>query len=143
MKTCIKCMEPKDESEFYRNRDRLLSTCKPCHNKERLSYYHAHAEEVAKRRKLLRVETREKLFEYLLAHPCIDCGEKDPLVLDFDHLRDKTDGISRMRTRSNTWARILKEIAKCEVRCANCHRRVTHRRANAHLFQMAQRLAPA
>lgn len=58
---------------------------------------------------------------------CVDCGETDPVVLDFDHVSGrKSAGVSRMRTSS--LPKLLTEIAKCEVRCANCHRRVTTQR---------------
>ena len=50
-------------------------------------------------------------------------------VLDFDHLRDKVDCISALAAWGAPRARLEAEIAKCEVRCANCHRRVTARRA--------------
>jgi Zn finger protein HypA/HybF involved in hydrogenase expression len=66
---------------------------------------------------------------YLSEHPCVDCGEADLLVLDFDHLRDKAECVGALAGRGAPAARILAEIAKCEVRCANCHRRVTAWRA--------------
>ncbi len=55
---------------------------------------------------------------------CKDCGEKDPVVLQFDHVRGKkTAGVSTLVLRSRKV--LLAEIRKCEVRCANCHVRVT------------------
>ena len=58
-----------------------------------------------------------------------DCGEADLTVLDFDHLRDKTECVGALAARGAPAARIRGEIDKCEVRCANCHRRVTALRA--------------
>ena len=63
------------------------------------------------------------VFEYLKAHPCVDCGESDPVVLHFDHVRGvKMMTISAAITRG-TLAALFQEIDKCEVRCANCHLR--------------------
>jgi hypothetical protein len=59
---------------------------------------------------------------------CLDCGVTNPIVLDFDHLHDKKYNISRMIHDGFSWAAIKKEIAKCEVVCANCHRIRTHNR---------------
>lgn len=74
----------------------------------------------------MRREYVQKIRDYLVSHPCVDCGEKDPLVLDFDHVRGaKKDNISRMIRHIYAWSTIEAEIAKCEIRCANCHRRRT------------------
>lgn len=54
----------------------------------------------------------------------MDCGEADPVVLDFDHLEDKLDDVSTI-VNNGTWEAVLAEIKKCEVVCANCHRRRT------------------
>ena len=73
---------------------------------------------------------RQEMYLWLVAyfkeHPCVDCGETDPIVLDFDH-RDgvvKDDEISRLLTRRR-YAAAKQETAKCDVRCSNCHRRRT------------------
>jgi hypothetical protein len=55
----------------------------------------------------------------------MDCGETDPDVLEFDHLRDKRADISTLVQYGVSWKTVQDEIAKCEVRCANCHRRRT------------------
>jgi hypothetical protein len=66
---------------------------------------------------------------YLLEHPCVDCGESDVTVLDFDHVRDsKRMDVSALVAGGYSWHAIADEIAKCDVRCANCHRRATHAR---------------
>jgi hypothetical protein len=65
------------------------------------------------------------MVAYLLEHPCVDCGEADPVVLEFDHMRDKVKAVSVLLSNGHEWKQILAEIEKCEVRCANCHRRRT------------------
>lgn len=96
-------------------------------------HYAANREAYMKRaivnRTAKRKESREYLQEYLRAHPCVDCGESDIVVLDFDHVRgEKLTNLSSMGHDGYTLKAIQIEIAKCEVRCANCHRRATHRR---------------
>ena len=71
---------------------------------------------------------RQFIYNYLLQHPCVDCGEPDPVVLEFDHVRGiKRGHISQLVNNSFSIKTIQKEIKKCEVRCANCHRRKTHK----------------
>ena len=57
---------------------------------------------------------------------CLDCGyNANPYALQFDHVRGvKAGTVSQMTCFS--WTRIMAEIAKCEVRCANCHAIKTH-----------------
>jgi phage/plasmid primase-like uncharacterized protein len=72
---------------------------------------------------------KEYVKEYLSNHPCVDCGETDTVVLDFDHIRGKKIcDVSRMVGRGLRLWKIKDEIAKCEVRCANDHRRITIKR---------------
>jgi hypothetical protein len=68
------------------------------------------------------------LVEFFRTRPCIDCGETDPIVLEFDHVGHKELTIAA-GIRRRSWQAILDEIAKCEVLCANCHRRRTALRA--------------
>lgn len=66
------------------------------------------------------------VLEYLRNHPCVDCGEKDPIVLEFDHVRGiKLFTISRGCRQGMGINKLRTEIEKCDVRCANCHRRAT------------------
>lgn len=81
-----------------------------------------------RRRRRVQLAVNAWLLQYLRAHPCIDCGETDILVLEFDH-RDqatKSHDIGPARSRASL-ATIQAEVAKCDVRCANCHRRRTAR----------------
>lgn len=56
-----------------------------------------------------------------MEHSCVDCKEDDPMVLEFDHLRDKKKNIGQMCLDGNSWKNIQEEIEKCEVVCKNCH----------------------
>jgi hypothetical protein len=67
-----------------------------------------------------------------------NCGETDPIVLEFDHLRDKKFNIGKA-WRGHEWQSVLDEIAKCEVVCANCHRRRTACRGGFIRAVVAQR----
>ena len=76
--------------------------------------------------KARRIETGKYLNAIKMERGCIDCGYKNsPVALDFDHVRD-TKHMVLARMRAYSFASIDAEIAKCEVRCANCHRIKTH-----------------
>lgn len=54
--------------------------------------------------------------------PCTDCGLVDHRVMEFDHCRGtKADDVTRM-VNSCTVSQVMRELAKCDLVCANCHR---------------------
>lgn len=130
-KRCPTCGEEKSLSEFGRNKskkDGLQVHCKLCRRKYNAQYYQA-SKDVQnplryERKAKIALENRQKLAEYLKQHPCVDCGETDIIVLQFDHQKDKKMDVSDM-IRSYSWEAILSEIDKCEVVCANDHMRRT------------------
>lgn len=135
MKVCTYCKQLKHLEEFnFKNKaiGRLNSHCKTCsrllirahYNKNR-DYYLKKAKE---RNQTIRARNKRYIWHYLENHPCLDCGKNDPIVLEFDHIGDKTADIARM-IRSADLKVIEREIKQCEVRCANCHRRKTALRA--------------
>lgn len=67
----------------------------------------------------------EFVYEYLSHSACADCGLKDALVLEFDHVGDKRDAVTALAWDGYSLTSIIREIARCEVRCCNCHRRRT------------------
>ena len=121
---CCKCGLPREPNKDRSGRCRA---CKSDYNRahyvENKSVYVARAS-AAKARQ--RFSNTVRLVDYLLEHPCVDCGERDPLVLEFDHIRDKCADVTSLLPLA--WTRVESEIAKCEVRCANCHRRITAKR---------------
>jgi hypothetical protein len=76
------------------------------------------------------------LFEYLSRHPCVDCGQKNPIVLEFDHVVEDEHNRCVTSMAQASVKRLLEEIAKCEVVCANCHTLRTAKRANSLRWQM-------
>jgi ribosomal protein L37AE/L43A len=76
-------------------------------------------------RQLVEAAKREK--------PCPDCKRRYPSwCMDFDHVDGrKVCAISTMVTRGLALERLIEELAKCEVVCANCHRTRTHERRKA------------
>ena len=133
MPICIMCHEDKPASEFaFRSlaTGQLQSHCRKCHAAYRRQHYLDNrdvyiAREVA-RIDGYRDENRRLIFEYLRTHPCVDCGETDPLILEFDH-RDrntKRSEVARL-AGSKRWKVVRAEIDKCDVRCGNCHRKRT------------------
>ncbi len=75
-----------------------------------------------------RIKIRAELFTYLSTKSCIDCGENNPIVLEFDHTDSdlKFKSISKMLSGHYSWKSVQEEIKKCQILCANCHRLKTY-----------------
>jgi hypothetical protein len=132
MKYCSGCKHDKPVSEFGSNKakaDGLQVHCKECRKSYNAAYYtktkDIHNPTRYARKKQYGVELRNKICDYLIEHPCTDCGETDIVVLQFDHQHDKIANLSVMIGSGLAWSRILREIEKCQVVCANCHMRRT------------------
>ena len=131
-KRCGRCKQKKLLDEFGLNRtkhdgrDTMCRVCKKAYN----AAYH---EKTRERFRSLRNEARKRavtrnqdfIIAYLREHPCVDCGEADIIVLDFDHQGDKVCAVSLMVANGVSLKVLEKEIVKCEVVCANDHRRRT------------------
>jgi hypothetical protein len=120
---CLTCLVAYKRDRYQRNRS-------------------AHKEHVRVSTRALNVANKTRLRAFKAEHPCVDCGESDPVVLEFDHLRDKRWNISHMATGNFPWITIESELVKCEVRCANCHRRKTLAGLNGRDYQISEEVGP-
>lgn len=83
-------------------------------------------------------EIKKRIIEYILtlkgSSKCADCGfsgKEFPCVLDFDHIKDlKKFNISEFKHYTNSFKKVVEEIKKCDIVCANCHRIRTVKRKN-------------
>ena len=141
-KICTTCKEPKDLDQFHKNLKKgsgLQPVCIPCRKIYDANYFRRKSEEDPSYRRL-RVaakkqaveKARQCIYEYLLEHPCVDCGESDTVVLQFDHIDrlKKSFNIGNAVGAGLLVDKIAEEISKCQVRCANCHIRRTAKQMN-------------
>ena len=119
-KTCATCGIRKSRADFHANdsnRSGLAWECKKCvrqrYQKNRKAICRYNNE---------RNQQNQRMINKAKNKPCADCHIIYPsCVMDFDHVRGCKEfnlGTSCCRSEKN----ILKEIDKCEVVCANCHR---------------------
>jgi len=134
LRRCGRCgsSKPVDDFAWRRitrgQRDNLCRICRSAYKKEHYAANRQrYVDQARVRKRALARERTALLIEYFKSHVCVDCGESDPVVLEFDHLRDKSLDVGQALPY-RSWESILAEIAKCEVVCANCHRRRTGRR---------------
>jgi len=94
----------------------------------RRKHYHANKEQYALRNKAKK-ELLRKILREAKDNPCVDCGVIYPFyVMQFDHIAgDKITDVSRL-VASGSEKKLLEEIAKCELVCANCHAERTYLR---------------
>lgn len=132
-KYCPRCKQTKSLDEFSSNRSRpdgKGSCCTLCARQYRQDHYKNNKDKVIAGNKRRRQDNINKLWD-VKHNPCKDCGLVDPIVMEFDHIGDdKEHNVSRMVDDGYAWSKILQEIAKCEMVCANCHRRRTFARGN-------------
>lgn len=134
MKQCSKCGRLLPLMDFqirsvekgtFRNR------CVDCRREYDRAYYARNSEKYKEYRRrnqpIYQAKRRALLMEYLNSKACVDCGTTDPVVLELDHVYGQKDFNIGDKVCAYAWKRVLRELDKCEVRCANCHRRKTAR----------------
>lgn len=126
---CSKCQDELPLSAFNRNGDDWQYYCRDCFRQYFQARGRRHQDQVNAGRRTRADAGRQHLLEVLRTRACEDCGEADPVVLEFDHLRDRIECLSAMAGDGASIALLDAEIAKCEVVCANCHRMRTAKRA--------------
>ena len=79
-----------------------------------------------RRHSKVRIDKAKSVVAELLVNGCVDCGEMDPIVLEFDHRNpnEKEADISKLM-HGGRIHKLKEELHKCDVVCANCHRRRT------------------
>jgi hypothetical protein len=129
-KRCVTCKELRPLCDFNRRAaspDGLQPRCRECSREWYVENRVQHKSNIAVRRKRTIELYQRRIGAYLLEHPCVDCGEADLRVLDFDHRGDahKRAAVGFLLSRLVAWHALEAEIEKCDVRCANCHRKRT------------------
>jgi len=117
VKICKACGSELPTSEFRflyspkRRRGWFASYCNAC-------FIRKLHENRAKRAR----ENKERAIK-LLGGGCSKCGYNKILaVLEFHHIGDKDERRLREIFRDRRWEKIEREIKKCVLLCANCHR---------------------
>jgi hypothetical protein len=132
-KKCKGCGRVLPLGEFYSHaRNRLFGKCKECMRRRALARY--------RRRRARAIEQ--------LGGQCVDCGERDPDTLQFDHedRATKSFDITAALAASMAQERLEREMAKCALRCLPCHQIKTARELGRslrapHLVEHAERFA--
>ena|SRR5690242_6504325 len=144
MKICNKCGPPAQPIESFAFKNSALgirhAICKDCHKTYSRAHFHAklpaYLKKAHKRHVRLTKLNDEFMIEYLSSHPCVNCGESDIVVLEFDHLRDKIADVSVLARGGYSLEALKREIDKCEVVCANCHSRRTARQFGTYRYRL-------
>ena len=104
MKKCATCKIEKDEEEFnwrYKALGMRHPTCRECMHEFNKTYFEGdakekHLQQVQERKHAAREVAREYVWNYLSNHPCTQCGEPNPVVLEFHHEHGKEYPVSAM-----------------------------------------------
>lgn len=138
-KICSGCGQERDIEQDFAWKNKAKGThqrwCRSCQAEANKAHYQNN-KQIYLDRALIRnaqvnTENKQRLYSYLSSHPCVDCGETNIRVLEFDHVRgNKSANITKLLKNATSWKVIEDEIAKCEVRCVNCHRIKTSEQGN-------------
>lgn len=136
-KRCPKCEVDLPLGRFNKRANgRCASYCKACQSVAARNHYVANKPDYYARRAASNgraiVRNRAYAIDFLRTHPCVDCGQSDPMILEFDHIdpAQKTSSVSDLIRCAFSLERLQAEIALCVVRCVRCHRRRTAKQFN-------------
>lgn len=123
MKKCSTCKIEKDLSDFGKNKfkpDGFQHSCNEC----RRNFYKKRSAHYIDKTKKQKRKIRDWIIKHKKKSKCNTCPETDWICLDFHHMRDKDIAIGAVASYGWSIERIKKEIEKCIILCANCHRKL-------------------
>src|SRR5690554_4154882 len=130
LRVCRTCKEEKSLSEYgvrRASKDGLMTQCKECNKKAQRVQYSSNKKYYLDRNRELRASNRERYKKTKEGKPCTRCGGLFPQVcMDYDHIDHKSKRLCVAQMMGYSWNVIQKEIDKCELVCANCHRIKTY-----------------
>lgn len=132
-KVCVICNDTKPAESFKRGG----KYCVECRESPEL--LKQHYDKIKQKNHTKRgSEVKDFMFKFLTLSKCVDCGERRVLALEFDHKNSlkKSFNLGKAHMiKDLTLKELVREIAKCEVRCSNCHTIKTHKEQNTWRYQ--------
>ena len=125
LKYCPKCKRTLPKAFFNKKRKGLQYCCRDCNKACLKKHYKENTQHYIFKTKKRKSDTRAWINSYKSKLKCARCGENTFACLDFHHTNPETKEVSIARVWKMGWStkRIEKEIEKCIVLCANCHRK--------------------
>ena len=127
-RTCKRCERTLPLEAFSRHKDGHQWWCRECFKAYFRERGQLHLDQVSAAKGARRKRAHARVIQLLTTSPCVDCGERDPRVLEFDHTGEKITEVATLVGDGTRIDLIEAEIAKCDVVCCNCHRRRTYLR---------------
>lgn len=128
MKICPSCKEEKSWDQYSKsssNKTGFAYRCKACCSKSaRSTYMKEYGDKVRERNRERLSENREYVAQYKLGRSCISCNELTSVCLDFHHVDPSSKLFGIAHSGCRTIEQLQKEIDKCVLLCANCHRKL-------------------
>ncbi len=128
---CTSCNEEQPLTEFAKKTGVRLNTwCKTCNKIYQREHYQKNKQLYKDKAKAYSREYRKNTYKFLMEYAkdgCVLCSEKEFCCLEFDHLDRSTKTFSIFEMISNGFSleKIKTELTKCQILCANCHRKRT------------------
>jgi hypothetical protein len=128
MKKCSCCNQEKEEFEFTNRKiakDGLNSSCRECTKLRTKKHYKCNKKYYRDKAQKRQIRIKEYIHSIKGKSKCSNCEEKDIVCLDFHHInRDKDIEIAKIPNMGWSIERVNKELNKCKILCANCHRKL-------------------
>lgn len=122
---CKRCDQTLPLFAFNRFKDGHQWWCRECFRAYFRKRGDLHRQQAGANKEERKERAHRYVLEHLQRHPCVDCDERDPIVLKFVHVGTKGRNVASLVQAGARAHAIDAEIAKCEVVCRNCHRRRT------------------
>ena len=126
------CEKHNEEKVTYKSGKK---ECRSCNREYQASWCNKNKIKQQERVKKNRNRLQDFILEIKESNKCFICNEQNPLILEFDHVENKTEAVSEMVRIGVKPETIKNEISKCRILCSNCHRIKTHIENNSYIYK--------